>query len=164
MNQEHIKISPQHIDSMHNFCEGVQLKHIMTEKVITINVDDRFSLVEEKMREFRIRHLPVIDKNKKLVGIVTQRDLYKVQSPRRDENGNWFYDKESLDEHILKYVMTPEPFTLKPEDHLGDAILHMVDRKYGSIPIVNEKHHVIGIITQIDILRIAAEIVRRKHN
>ena len=45
----------------------VKVSDIMTKNVVTVHEDDRFSLVEEKLREFRIRHLPVVNYDGKLV-------------------------------------------------------------------------------------------------
>ena len=104
----------------------VKLKEIMTSNVITILENERFSAVEEKMRVFGIRHLPVVDENNKLTGIITQLDLYQIQSPRRLEDGSWFYDQKSLDSHILKHVMTQKTYSLGPEDTVAQAIMLMV--------------------------------------
>jgi len=140
----------------------VKLQEVMTKAVITIDVNEPFSHVEEKFMRYHIRHLPVVENKIKLVGIVTQRDLYRIQSPRKLEEGDWYYDKEILDSHILKSVMTPNPFTLGPENTVADALLAMVDYKYGCIPIVGKDHALCGLITQIDILRIGARILREK--
>ena len=138
----------------------VKIDEIMTKKVISIHENDRFSLVEEKLREFRIRHLPVIDEGGKLVGIVTQRDLYRTQSPRHLEDDTWYYDQKSLDSHILKHVMTKDPVALNPEDAIAKAVVLMVERKYGCLPIVQKDRTLCGIITQLDILKIAARILK----
>ncbi len=140
----------------------VKLKEVMVQNPITLRVDERFSRVEEVLREKHIRHLPIVDKEGFLVGIVTQRDLYRIQSPRKDEDGNWFYDKESLDNFILEHVMTKNPFTLSPESTVAEALLAIVDKKYGCIPIADKNRRLYGIVTQIDILRFGAAILREK--
>ncbi len=153
---------PHHPESPHirAFYMKVRLSEIMTRDVIFLFDDDPFSLVEEKLRENRIRHLPVVDFQKKLVGLITQRDLYRIHSPRKDEDGNWYYDKESLNEHVLKEAMTKTPVALSPDDFLGTAILIMVDNKYGCIPIIDDDGKLVGIVTQHDMLKIPAEILR----
>lgn len=140
----------------------VKLKEIMAKKVIAIDVKEPFSRVEEKFREFGIRHLPVVREKKILVGIITQRDLYRIQSPRKKIDDKWYYDKQILDSYTLGKVMTPDPLTLKPDNTVADALLMMVDRKYGCIPIVEKKRSLCGLVTQIDILRIGAQILREK--
>lgn len=138
----------------------VRLNEIMVKEVIALNVNDPFSRVEEIMRERHVRHIPVVDEHYKLVGIITQRDLYRIQPPRKDEDGNWFYNKEMLDGNILKHVMTKNPFALNPDHTVADCLLIMVDRKYGCIPVVDKDRILCGIVTQIDILRIGAQIIR----
>ena len=138
----------------------IKIKEIMVDNVFSIKVDEPFSRVEEKFREFRIRHLPIVDEDYKLVGIITQRDLYRISTPRKDEDGNLVYDKETLDSYILEHVMTKNPFTLTPENTVADALLVMVDKKFGSIPIVDKNSVLRGIITQIDILKMWARILK----
>lgn len=138
----------------------VKLVDIMIDKLITVRVDEPFSHVEQKLREHGIRHLPVVDKDFKLVGIVTQRDLFRTCPPRKDDEGKLIYDKEILDGFILEYVMTKNPIALTPSHTAADALLLMVDKKYGCIPVVDKYQTLCGIITQIDMLRIAAQIVR----
>ena len=136
----------------------VKIAEIMNRKVISIREDEPFSRVEQKLREFNIRHLPVVNADGRLVGIITQRDLFRIQSPRRLEDGSWYYDPKSLDAYILTNVMTPNPTVLNPRDSLAQVILLMSDTKYGCIPIVENK--LCGIITQYDIIKIAARILR----
>ena len=138
----------------------VKLKEIMVEDPIFLHADDPFSRVEESFRKHHIRHLPIVGDNRKLVGIITQRDLYRISTPRKDEEGNLVYDKETLDSYILKYVMTKDPAVLLPDNTVAEALLLIVDKKYGAIPIVDQHHVLCGIVTQIDILRFGAQILR----
>jgi len=130
----------------------------MSREPITIRVDEPFSKVPERLSRHHIRHLPVIDKEGKLLGIVTQSDLYQIISPHKLLDGSIHFDQETLDNIILGAVMTTELFVLHPGDSIGDALLHMAQKKYGCIPIVDKDNYLRGIITQIDILKIAAQI------
>ncbi len=129
------------------------LKDIMTKNPVSLNEDDSFSRVEELIRERRIRHIPIVDKNNILKGIITQRDLYRVCPPRKTIEGDFVYDHEELGKFLLKYTMTPDPFSLEPEDTLEYSIEIMVSKKYGCIPIADKNKKLIGIITHIDILK-----------
>src|SRR3989338_663504 len=132
----------------------VKLQEIMVDRVIAIREDESFSRVEEIFRERHIRHLPVVNSEFKLVGIITQRDLYRITPPRKDDEGKMVYDKEILDGYILKNVMTKNPFSLSPNNTVAEALLVMVDKKFGCIPITDQFKTLVGIVTQIDILRI----------
>ena len=140
----------------------VPLKDVMTEKVISIREDAPFHEVADKIMKNSIRHLPVVDQDNKLIGLMTERDLYKIQSPRRLEDGTWYYDQEILDNFILKDVMIPKPYVLKPENTVAEAILKMVQKKYGCIPIVDYKDMLCGIVTYVDLLKLAARILEEK--
>ena len=133
------------------------LKTIMVKELYTINVNEPLSKVWDIFKTYGIRYLPVVDDKGILEGIITQRDLYRIESPRITLDGELVYDKISLDGYILKYVMTKEVFTLSPDDTLETAIQAMLNEKYGCIPIVDEHKYVVGIITQVDILKAVAE-------
>jgi acetoin utilization protein AcuB len=114
-------------------------------------------MVEEYFHLHNIRHLPVVDKDGILKGIITQRDLYRIRSPMKTMEGEAFYDRLDLNRFILKHVMTKGPLTLHPDDTLTEAINAMVKQKYGCIPIVNDENKLLGIVTQIDALRVVAK-------
>ena len=138
--------------------KDVKLKEIMTDRIVTVHVDALFSEVAEKLTNHGFRHLPIINDEKQLVGLITERDLFKIQAPRRLEDGSWYFDKDMLDAVILRTVMTQNPFTMHPDDSLGEAVVQMVRKKYGCIPVVDQNGRLCGIITQMDILKIAAQI------
>ncbi len=140
--------------------KDIKIKEIMTRPVISIKVDALFSEVAEKITQKKLRHLPVVDKNNKLVGLITQRDLYKISPPRKLEDGSWYYDKDELNNFILEKVMIPQPFSMKPDDSVGEAVLNMVQLKYGCVPVVFKNNVLCGIITQLDILKLAAQIYK----
>ena len=135
----------------------IAVSEIMVTKVITINMGDQFSKVEELLRLHGIRHLPVVDDRNVMRGIITQRDLYRIVSPMRNEEGSSFYNRDILNEYILKYVMTKEVVALSPNATLASVINLMVKTKYGCIPILDEEKHLLGIVTQIDVLRAIAK-------
>ena len=131
------------------------LKHIMTTEVVTVRPDEAFSHVEEKMRLNHIRHLPVIDQKRKLVGLITHRDLYRAASPRWTPNG-YAFDKEQLDGFILDHWMTQDPARMHPDDSVIDAVKLMASLKYGCVPIVEGDGTLAGIVTQVDLLKFLA--------
>ena len=134
----------------------------MTEKIISVQEDAPFHEVADKIQRNKIRHLPVVNKDNKIVGLMTERDLYRIQSPRRLEDGTWYYDPEILDNFILKDVMIANPFTFKPDNTVAEAILKMVHNKYGCIPIADASGKLCGIVTYVDLLKLAAQIIEEK--
>ena len=129
------------------------LSDIMTAKVSHVREDESFSHVAQKLVNSSIRHLPVVNANNELVGLITQRDLYKIMSPHCNEEGEWVYDLDMLEGVILKHVMINNPYALRPNNTFGDALLAMVHLKYGCIPITDDQKHICGIVTQYDVLQ-----------
>ncbi len=140
----------------------IKLKEIMISPVISVLVSAPFHEVADKIVKNRIRHLPVVDEHNKLVGLMTERDLFKIQSPRRLEDGTLYYDREALDNFILGSVMIQNPFSLQGENTVGEAVLKMVESKYGCIPITTKEGVLCGIVSYIDILALAARILKEK--
>jgi acetoin utilization protein AcuB len=143
-----------------DFLKQVLIVDIMSPNVVSISMYDPFSEVEAKMRQYGIRHLPVLDWNGKLTGLITQRDLFRICPPRISEDGSRFYMKEDLDEYILRHVMIKNPYCLKPEDHLAEALFVMADKRLGCIPIIDDEKNLIGIVTRTDIIKAAARLLK----
>jgi len=139
--------------------KDVPLKDIMVTKVITAHVDDPLSVVEGKFRSHGIRHLPVVDDQKRVVGMFTQRDLLRCMPPRKTDEG-YVFDKEQLDRFILKYVMAKDPVILSPEDTLSHVVDIMARDKFGCIPIASADRVLAGIVTQIDVLKCLARFLK----
>lgn len=135
--------------------KNIPLKDIMISKVITVNVNDSLTVVEEKFRKNKIRHIPVVDKGQ-VEGIISERDLLRCDATRKTEEG-FLFDKEKLEQLILKYIMIHDPVTLGPEDSVMKAVDIMAVEKFGCIPIVDAEKKLVGIVSQIDILKLLSK-------
>jgi len=143
---------------------NTKIAAIMDNDPITISIDADFSQAQEKFLQHKVSHLVVVDENNTLMGILSQKYLFKTQSPRRvvsEEieydskviiDGNTFYDKEMLDSFILKHVMMKNPFSLSGEDSVAQAINSMSRKKLGCIPIVDKNMKVRGVVTHFEII------------
>lgn len=131
---------------------NILLKEIMVTKVVTVGPNSKVNWIEEKMRGNRIRHVPVVDADKKIVGIFTYSDLLSCSPPHRTEEGLVF-DQEQMSDYILENVMTHDPQTLSPTDTLLHAVTIMVRDKYGCIPITDADGTLVGIVTRSDVLK-----------
>ena len=137
----------------------LRLKEIMVIKVFTARMDESLGEVEAKFRHHGIRHLPVVDDKNRVVGMFTLRDLFRCVLPRKTEDGDIF-DREQLNRFILKHVMSKDPVVLGSEDTLGHVVDIMVRDKFGCVPIVGCDRVLVGIVTQIDVLRCLAHSLR----
>ena len=116
------------------------VSQFMTRTVQTIGRDQPLSLAHELMNAHRIRHLPVLDGGK-LVGLVSQRDLYFVEA----------LDNTSPDRVPVDEAMTQDVFETGPDTPLSDVVRTMLDKKYGCA-VVTEGGQVVGVFSAIDAL------------
>lgn len=121
------------------------IRQLMTEAPTTIGSDQTLAQAHKIMRERSLRHLPVLRAGK-LVGVLSQRDLYFVETV------------SGVDLAIDKVAdaMSPDVFTVGPDDTLRDVARTMADRRLGSA-VVMEGGRVLGIFTATDALRHIAD-------
>jgi len=135
------------------------VKSKMERNPVTINPDASFYDARKLIREEGIRHLPVVDKNGKLVGIVTDRDIRGVGPS----------DATLLSVQEINYLlgklkvsgfMTPAEtlLTVTPDTIIEKAVQLLHDNKIGSLPVV-DGNELVGIITETDILELFVDVV-----
>ena len=116
---------------------AIQAKQIMTSPVHTINEAELGIDVQHLFRERRFRHIPVVSKQQVLVGIVSDRDIFKLEDPAQE-----------VGEFMSKNVISA-----RPEAEIREIALVLYRERIGAMPITNDKGHVVGIITRSDILK-----------
>jgi acetoin utilization protein AcuB len=133
----------------------VAIESIMAHEVLCINMDITLRDAIELCSQNRIRHLPVLDENKRLVGLVTDRDLRYSISPRIGTISENNSDRETLKFHVHR-IMKREVITASAEAPLAEAAQLMLTHRIGCLPVVDSERHVIGIVTTADLLRYLA--------
>jgi CBS domain-containing protein len=131
-----------------------RVRNLMTREVATLKCNDQLSLAEDIMRLGRIRHLPVVDDEERLVGILSQRDLFRSALARTlgyGERGG----RKILDTLAVKEVMTTDVVTTSPDTPLTEAACVMLERKIGALPVV-ENSKLVGLITESDFVALVA--------
>lgn len=123
----------------------------MTRNVITVDQEAGILDAQELMVKNKIRHLPIIDKNHQLIGIVTDRDI-------RSALPYHFYDapqeeKEKFSTLKVKDIMTANPISISPAYTIQDALLLIQNSKVGALPVVDDDRCLKGIISVRDLLR-----------
>ena len=129
----------------------------MSRNVVTVPQDVSMLRAGRILREHRIRRLPVVDKEGRLVGIVTEHDL-KVASPSSATTLDMYEMTYLLSEMRVEAIMTKKPLSIRVTDTVERAALIMRDRKVGCLPVVDADGKVAGIITDTDIFRLFVSI------
>jgi CBS domain-containing protein len=128
---------------------------LMSRTVRTLGRNDKLSVADTLMRADRIRHLPVVDDDGRVVGIVSQRDLFFNALVRALGFGSTARDR-TLDSILVKEVMTEDVVTTAPEAEITTAAQMMVDRKIGCLPVV-DADVLVGILSESDIVSAVAQ-------
>jgi CBS domain-containing protein len=138
-----------------NMTEGMRVRDIMSKDVTTLKRNDSLTLADDIMHLGRIRHLPVLDdEGNELVGIVSQRDLFRGALARALGYGQ-HAQRKVLETLLVKEVMSSEILTTTADTPLDEVARLLVERKIGCLPVV-EAGRLVGIVTETDFVALVA--------
>jgi CBS domain-containing protein len=131
--------------------KAMRVRDLMRSHVVTLSMFDALDVATDIMSMGRIRHLPVVNREQELVGIVSQRDLLKasissVLGVGEANQREWMGKVPVID------VMTRSVTTIGPEASISEAISRLIKGKIGCLPVV-EDGKLAGLITETDLLR-----------
>ena len=133
--------------------QSLLVRDLMTKDVATVGRNDKLAVADDVMRLGRIRHLPVVDEDGDLAGIVSQRDLFHSGLMRALGYGTHAKDK-AMGLLVLKEAMKTEVATVGPDAPLTEAAKTMLIRKIGCLVVVEGKK-IVGILTESDFVKLA---------
>lgn len=125
----------------------------MTKGVITIRPETTLLEARGLMNQHQIRHLPVIDEENTLMGIVTDRDIRSATPSILQDDFDSARERERMSHVTAREIMTKTPATLKPMHTIQDALLIIQQKKVGALPVVDENNKLKGILSVRDLLR-----------
>ncbi len=129
--------------------DATRVKDLMSTDVTTLKRNEQLSLADDLMQLGRIRHLPVLDDDgKELIGIVSQRDLFRGGLARAVGYGQ-HGRRKLLNSLQVKDVMVTDLVTTTPEAPLAEAAETMMKNKIGCLPVVRDRT-LVGILTEGD--------------
>jgi CBS domain-containing protein len=135
--------------------EDLKVRDIMTADATTLKRNDKLSLADDIMLLGRIRHLPVVDDGGEvLVGIVSQRDLFRDALAHALGYGR-HAQRKILDSILVKEVMATDVIFTSPETSLVEAARILTEKKIGCLPVV-EQGRLVGILTESDFVAMIA--------
>ena len=130
------------------------IRDLMTPKPVCLFPDATIGEALELMETRRFRHMPIIDQDRMLVGLISQRDILRLAWP----TGNKSQAQRLTQSALVVDVMTRKVDTIDPDAPVHEAARYMLRTKRDSMPVVDETGHLIGIVTAADFLR---EVVRQ---
>lgn len=134
----------------------------MTAKVVTVSENCSVREAFFMMREENIRHLPVVDGERKLLGIVSDREL------RRPDWVDEAHDIEHvyyLDDHMtVGDIMIKNVHVVKIYDTLSKAVKVMLEHRVGAAPVLDKPGNLVGMLSAVDLLRALDDILETQKN
>lgn len=122
----------------------LSIDKIMTTDLFTLHKDDSLADAEQLMRAHRVRHIPIIDDEKHLIGLITQRDILAA----------------NLSDANVADVMRREIYTISETADMRSAALMLQNHKIGSLPVTREGV-LVGIITDTDYVGLAINLLEQ---
>ena len=117
-----------------------QIAEVMNHGLVTVSPITRLEEAMDLIVRHHITGLPVVDEDKYLLGIITEKDLLlHICNPKPTEQ-------------VVQDVMTTEVVTFHPQDSLNLACACLIEHDFHQVPIVVQQH-LTGIVSRQDILR-----------
>ena len=130
----------------------LQVQEFMETDLFTVQRNDLIDLVADMMEWRKIRYMPVEDQRGHLVGLITSRKLLRHF---KDQCNSGRASNMQVHE-----IMVENPVTVSPDTSIRDALRSMRIHKIGCLPVV-KGGELIGIITEMDFLRISGRLIER---
>ncbi len=121
----------------------MKVKDVMEANTYFLYEEDTVLHASKFMKEERIRNLPIVDQTKKLVGLITLREIIETI----------FHNPDQIS--VRSAMLKQEQVTcVKSNTDLKDAIEIMMINRFGCLPVVDDKGKLIGIISEANLLKV----------
>jgi CBS domain-containing protein len=135
------------------------VRSLMSPSPATLAPDDMVLDAMRVMRERGVRHIPIVGKDGRLVGLVTEIDILRKVLHGKAMTGEEKYHA-TLDTMLpLEDVMVREVATLRPAESIAAAVALFLDRKIRCAPIVDDAGMLQGIVTESDLMLLLKHMV-----
>ncbi len=130
----------------------MQVSDLMSSNVESITMDTILSDVWKIFRQHRFHHLPVLDENNKLIGMVSDRDVLYYISPRVESGNATVAEIEVLRKPAHQF-MSRGPLTVYPNTSATRALRTIIDQSVSCLPVVDDEMNLLGILTWRDVIK-----------
>lgn len=133
----------------------LRVRDLMTQGPMTLGPEDDAAALYDLMDSQHVRHVPVVDEEGCLVGLVSHRDLFRCAL---GENSDLplSTQRDILGTMTVGDIMTTSIETVEPDTNLDEAAQIMIDNKYGCLPVVDGTE-LVGILTESDFVRFVSK-------
>jgi len=127
-------------------------RDLMTESPTVIDVTATLRSAVERLQALDVRHLPVVDSDGALVGMISDRDLRGLTFPYFIAGENVSAVRTALDASVAS-IMSSDVIAVDEEADAAEIVDLMLDNKIGAVPVVDSDGQLVGIVSYVDVLR-----------
>ncbi len=124
------------------------LRDIMTREIISLHEEDSLLHVNKTFEAFSFHHIPILDTKRRVVGMISKTDLLQLSSVQHA------FSEEDYRRIKIKDFMTPNVFSLSPDDSVGLAADLFITNNFHAVTIV-EDGELVGLVTTHDLIKYA---------
>ena len=135
----------------------LSVSEIMTREPYTMGPDDTLETARQMMAEHRIRHIPVVNKDGSLMGLVSQRDVLAAEDSTVLNTAG---DKSPERYVAVSSIMTTPVQTTEENSSLRGTAMFLQQHKLGCLPVI-DKGVLTGIITDADFVGVAINLMEQ---
>lgn len=129
----------------------------MTDKLITAHPDDGIRATFFRMRREGVRHVPVVDDDCNLLGVISDRDLRRPDWVDEAPDLSHMYN---LDDSVsVADLMSTNLVVVHTYDKIRKAARLLLEHNFGALPVLNKEEHLVGMLSAVDLLRALDEIL-----
>jgi predicted transcriptional regulator len=119
-----------------------EVRKIMTLNPEIAHPEDSIDEISQKLLNNRMQQIPVVDHENHLVGMITSYDLWKQSQLKVD-----------LSKKTVGEIMTKNVIKITPKDKVGTAAELFMDKRFKTLPVVNLRNELKGVITAFDVIK-----------
>jgi CBS domain-containing protein len=130
---------------------------LMTRAPTTAAADDHLLDAAARMAERNVRHLPIVDGDRHVVGILSDRDVRTAVG----DSGRPLHPDDALvrvREMRVAHAMTRDVFVVRQDAPFADVVRVFTDQRVGAVPVVDEGDRLVGIISYVDVFKNAGAL------
>lgn len=131
--------------------DEIKVSEWMTSPVVSVAPQSPISNAHQIMKENGIRRLPVVE-NDKLVGIITIGDVREASPSDATTLSIWELNYLWA-QLTVERVMTRKVSFVRPDTPIVDAARLMLENKVSGLPVLDDREHLVGILTESDVFR-----------
>jgi CBS domain-containing membrane protein len=135
------------------------VKELMSRELYTLKPTDTVYQARQLMVNKQIRHIPVVDEQEQLIGLLSQRDVLAASISTLAELET--QEREELESGILiNQIMTHNVVIAEEDTNLLNATQFMLSQKQGCLPVLRGEQ-LVGILTETDFVKLAHHLMKK---